>query len=122
MPNPFVHIELSSTDVGKAKSFYGSLFNWTLTERDMGGGMIYTLVDVGDGTGGGMMQHPMEGAPSLWVPYVLVDDVAAATEKAKALGATIIREPSEVPNMGSFSLIVDPTGAMLGMWQSKSPR
>jgi uncharacterized protein len=117
MANPFVHIELATTDVGKAKSFYQALFDWKLDEMDMGGGMIYTMIDVGEGTGGGMMQHPMPGQPSAWLAYVNVDDVTAATATAKSLGATIVRDVTEVPNAGSFSIIVDPTGAALGLWQ-----
>jgi uncharacterized protein len=119
MANPFVHVELASTDLDKSKSFYRSLFSWTLNEHDMGGGMTYTLIDPGGGTGGGMMQHPVAGAPSMWLAYVLVDDVRAAAQKAKSLGATVMREVTEVPNAGSFSIIVDPTGAMLGLWQEK---
>jgi hypothetical protein len=61
----------------------------------------------------------MPGAPSAWLAYVNVDNVAAATAKAKSLGATVLREVTEVPNAGSFSIIVDPTGAMLGLWQPK---
>jgi predicted enzyme related to lactoylglutathione lyase len=30
MANPFVHVELNTTDVGKAKTFYGKLFDWKL--------------------------------------------------------------------------------------------
>jgi hypothetical protein len=119
MGNPFVHIELSTTDIGKAKTFFGELFDWKLDDHDMGGGMIYTIINVGDGTGGGMMTHPMPGAPSMWLPYVLVDDIRASTEKAKSLGANVLREVAEVPNMGWFSLITDPTGAVLGLWQAK---
>jgi predicted enzyme related to lactoylglutathione lyase len=119
MANPFVHVELATTDVGKAKSFYQSLFDWKLNDMDMGGGMTYTMIDVGEGTGGGMMKHPMPGAPSAWLAYVNVDNVAAATAKAKSLGATVLRDVTEVPNAGSFSIIVDPTGAMLGLWQPK---
>ena len=119
MANPFVHVELATTDLDKAKSFYQSLFDWKLNDVDMGGGMTYTMIDVGEGTGGGMMKHPMPGAPSAWLAYVNVDNVAAATAKAKSLGATVVREVTEVPNAGSFSIIVDPTGAMLGLWQPK---
>jgi uncharacterized protein len=64
-----------------------------------------------------MMQHPMPGAPSTWLAYVNVDDITAATEKAKSLGATVLREVTAIPNAGSFSIIVDPTGAMLGLWE-----
>lgn len=119
MPNPFVHIELASTDIGRAKSFYGSLFDWKLVDRDMGN-MTYTMIEVGKGTGGGMMQHPMPGAPSAWVPYAHVEDVRGSTQKAKSLGATILRDVTEIPNAGSFSIIQDPTGAVLGLWQEKA--
>jgi predicted enzyme related to lactoylglutathione lyase len=50
---------------------------------------------------------------------VLVDDVRAATGKATSLGATILKDVTEVPGMGWFSVISDPTGAPLGMWQAK---
>lgn len=79
--------------------------------------MTYTMIRVGNGTGGGMLKHPVPGAPSMWLPYVDVDDIRAATDKAKSLGATIMRDVTPVPNAGSFSIIVDPTGAMLGLWQ-----
>ena len=117
MANPFVHIELSSTDVGAAKAFYGSLFDWKLDDVDMGGGMTYTMIGVGEGTGGGMMQHPVPGAPSFWLAYVAVDDIHAATAKARGLGATVMRAPMDVMGSGWLSIIVDPTGAHLGLWQ-----
>jgi predicted enzyme related to lactoylglutathione lyase len=117
MANPFVHVELNTTDLAKAKAFYGKLFDWKLEDAPMGGGQTYTLIDVGGGTGGGMMKHPMPGAPSAWLAYVLVDDVAAATQKARSLGATIAKDATEIPNVGWFSVIVDPTGAALALWK-----
>jgi uncharacterized protein len=65
MANPFAHVELNITDLGAAKSFHQSMFQWTLTDVDMGGGVTYTLINVGEGTGGGMMTHPMPGGPSI---------------------------------------------------------
>ena len=32
MANPFVHVELNTTDVAKAKKFYGDLFAWKLKD------------------------------------------------------------------------------------------
>lgn len=116
MANPFVHVELSTTDPAKAREFYSRLFDWKL--QDMPGG-TYTLIEVGDGTGGGMMQQMIPGAGSAWMPYVLVDDIAAATEKARSLGAAVLTDVTEIPGMGWFSAINDPTGAMLGLWKSK---
>jgi predicted enzyme related to lactoylglutathione lyase len=121
MANPFVHVELNTTDPAKAKSFYSSLFDWKLEDMEMGAGGTYTLIDVGEGTGGGMMKHPVPGAPSAWLPYVLVDDVEASTKKATDMGATVNMGVTEVPNMGWFSIITDPTGATIGLWKSKNP-
>jgi predicted enzyme related to lactoylglutathione lyase len=118
MANPFVHVELNSTDVKAAKSFYGKLFGWSLEDMPMGGGQVYTMIGVGEGTGGGMLTHPVPGAPSSWLAYVGVDDIHASTEKARKLGATVMREPMEVMGAGWLSIIVDPTGATLGLWQA----
>ena len=119
MANPFVHIELNTTDVGAAKSFYSSLFGWKLEDMQMGPD-TYTFIDVGEGTGGGILKHPMPGEPSIWIPYVLVDDLEASTQQAQALGATVINGVTEVPNMGWFSIISDPTGGTLGLWKTKA--
>lgn len=118
MGNPFVHVELMTSNVDKAKAFYGKLFDWKLEDMNMGD-MTYTMIKVGDGTGGGLMKNPMPNEGSMWVAYVNVDDLKAATAKAKSLGATIIKDQIEVKGGGSFSIIIDPTGAMLGLWKPK---
>jgi predicted enzyme related to lactoylglutathione lyase len=118
MPNPFVHVELNTTDVGKAKSFYGALFDWKLEDTPMSDGS-YTLIQVGEGIGGGLMRHPIPDAPSTWLPYVLVDDVRSSMSKAKALGATVLKDVADVAGMGEFGVIADPTGAPVGLWQNK---
>jgi uncharacterized protein len=121
MAHPFCHLELGSTDVAKAKTFYASMFDWKISDMDMGGGVIYsTFKPEGTGPGGAMMTQPMPGAPSSWLPYVAVDDVKAATKKAKDLGAKVAVDVQEVPNMGWFSIISDPAGATLGLWQQKT--
>ena len=117
MANPFVHVELNSTDVAKSKAFYSKMFGWKLEDVQMPD-MTYTMIDVGEGTGGGMLKQKMPGAPSMWLAYVLVDDVAAATKKAKSLGATIMKEVTPVPDMGLFSILVDPTGAHIALWEA----
>lgn len=119
MGNPFVHVELMSTDVGKAKAFYGKLFDWKLEDMQSAG-MDYTVIRVGEGTGGGLMQTPIPNAPTMWMPYVLVDDLQAATERAKSLGGKVMKEQTEVPGMGSFTIISDPTGGMLGLWKTQA--
>ncbi len=118
MGNPFVHCELMSTDVGKAKKFFGELFDWKLEDMPMSD-MTYTMIRVGEGTGGGMMTNPIPNAPSMWVPYVLVDDLATASDNVRRLGGKVMKDITEVPGAGSFVIITDPTGGMLGLWQQK---
>ena len=117
MANPFVHTELQTQDLDKSKKFYTAMFDWKLEEIP---GMDYTIINVGEGTGGGMMKKPVAGIPDNWLPYILVDDVAASTKKAQSLGATIAKDVTEVPDMGWFSVIIDPTGAAFGLWQAKT--
>lgn len=119
MPNPFVHVELNTSDVDRAKSFYGSLFQWKFEDITIGD-MPYTMIRTGTGTAGAIMKHPMEGAPSFWLPYVEVNDIRTATEKAQSLGAKVIRDVTEVPATGWLSIVMDPTGAVLGLWQQKA--
>jgi predicted enzyme related to lactoylglutathione lyase len=118
MGNPFVHIELQTTDVAKAKRFYQSLFQWELEEAPE---MDYTMIKVGSGTGGGMMKNPTPGAPSQWLAYVLVDDVAAALKKAKSLGAKVCMEETKVGDFGRMGVFTDPTGATLALWKPSKP-
>ena len=105
----------------KARTFYSKLFQWQL--EDLPNPAVpddsYTLVKVGEGTGGGIMKR-ISGGPSGWLAYVAVDDIHAATKKAKSLGAEVMKDVTEVPDMGWLSFIRDPAGAVLGLWQSKS--
>ena len=116
MANPFVQVELMTGDVDKAKAFYGALFDWKLEDVP---GMDYTIVQVGEGTGGGMMACPGSDVSPQWLPYVHVKDVAETLGRARALGATVIKEVTEVPGMGWFGILVDPGGAAFALWQPK---
>lgn len=119
MANPFVHVELHTGDLARAKAFYSGLFDWNLQDLPMPGGGSYTMIKVGEGTGGGMMGDP--GMPPHWMAYIGVDDVVATTAKAKSLGATIVQDVMEVGDYGWMSVITDPTGATFALWQAKTP-
>jgi uncharacterized protein len=121
MANPFVHAELSTPDPEKAKAFYSKLFQWELEEIPNSAvpAGTYTMVKVGTGTGGGIMQQ-VAGGPAGWLAYVAVEDIHAATQKAKLLGGKIMKDVTEVPGMGWLSFIQDPTGSILGLWKPKS--
>ena len=101
MANPFVHVELNTPDPEKAKAFYSKLFQWQL--EDMTNPAVadgsYTLIKVGEGTGGGIMKQ-VPGGPSGWLAYVQVDDIHAATQKAKSLGVPVLSEDEFLEMIG----------------------
>lgn len=115
MANPFVHMELNTPDLAAAKEFYGQLFGWTFQDAEVGPGMIYSLFRPDNGPGGGMMSMP--GVPHNWLSYVGVDDIHASTEKARTLGAKVIRDVTEVPGHGHMSILLDPTGVPIALFQ-----
>ena len=93
------------------------MFAWKLADMKSPG-MTYTMIDVGQGTGGGMMKKPMPG-PTMWLPYVEVDSVKKTIAKAAAGGAQIALDFMEIEGgMGAIGMFVDPTGAMIGVWEA----
>jgi len=119
MANPFVHVELLTSDVPRARDFYSRLFGWKLQDVPMPGNSTYTMIDVGGGTGGGMTPNPAPGTPSHWLAYVGVDDIDASTKKARELGAKVVLDVTDVGDFGRMSIIHDPTGGTVAMWQAK---
>ncbi len=115
MANPFVHMELNTPDPAKAKAFYGDLFGWSFQDQEMGGGMIYSTFKPDTAPGGGL--YSMPGAPTAWLAYVGVEDIDESTEKARSLGAQIIHDVSEIPHVGWMSIVLDPTGAAIALFE-----
>ena len=119
MPNPFVHLELTTPDTAAAKAFYSGLFGWEITDNDMGGGMIYSTFKPSSGPGGGFFSMP--GMPTFWLAYVGVEDINVSTDQAKSLGATVKSGPQEIPHVGWFTVLTDPTGATIALFQPQTP-
>jgi predicted enzyme related to lactoylglutathione lyase len=111
----FIWYELMTPDTGGAKSFYSDVVGWTCDDSAMPG---YTIVGPGVGMGG-IMETPPEakamGIPPNWTGYVAVDDVDAAADKAKQLGGAVRVEPTDIPGIGRFAVIADPTGAVIAI-------
>src|SRR5204863_296630 len=74
------------------------------------GEAAYTALELGGGLGGGIVQCPARSA--VWLPYVQVPDVAEATRRARALGASLLLAPREGP-AGWRSVVAAPGGGEL---------
>jgi len=117
----FCWYELGTTDVDAAKSFYGSLFGWTTMDVPMGPMGIYTLLkhDGQDLAGLYKLEGPQfAGVPPHWMAYVATESVDQDTAKAKSLGGKAFCEPMDIPNVGRMSVIQDPQGATISLFQA----
>ena len=120
--NPYPHgvicwTELATKDLEASKKFYGELLGWKL-EGSQSAGMNYTEIVVGDKHFGGMFQITEECGPDMtsqWRSYVAVDDVDAATGRVEALGGKVVMQPMDIPNVGRFCVISDPSGATISL-------
>jgi predicted enzyme related to lactoylglutathione lyase len=65
----------------------------------------------------GIHRHePEEGVG--WASSIAVDDLEAATARARELGAGVLAEPFEVDGAGRTAVLRDPAGAVVSLWQA----
>ncbi|QWF84624.1 VOC family protein [Amycolatopsis sp. CA-230715] len=119
MATPFLFHDLRTTDLPASRRFYGELFGWDIKDVPAGDRSVPMLFDTEGGPWGGVTELPPgdERSPQ-WLPYAAVEDLDAATEKAIALGATVARARTDLPQ-GSLVVLHDPAGATIVLWQNR---
>jgi predicted enzyme related to lactoylglutathione lyase len=115
IPGRWLWNELHTSDPTKALSFYEKVLGFSHRSMDMGPGGIYHILSKGGVDRGGVTHHLPAGVPPHWLPYVAVDDTDAVIARARKLGATIPMPPEDIPGVGRFGVLEDPTGAMLAI-------
>ncbi|MEK7469236.1 MAG: VOC family protein [Planctomycetota bacterium] len=120
-PGAFCWNELVAPDIEKEKRWYGEVFGWKFQDMPVPGMGTYTLVKSEGTDVGGMMQKP-PGAPgpAMWIGYVFVTDVDASAAQVKKLGGKLWVEPTDIPNIGRFSVCADPAGATFALYKSQA--
>jgi predicted enzyme related to lactoylglutathione lyase len=123
----FCWIDLATTDVVAAATFYGELFHWRI-EAPAPGKEPYWMIQRDDRQIGALFAPtaipdyaPGLGAEDLprWQSYIAVDDVDARTERAVSLGARILMEPKDAGAAGRVAYLADPGGAVFALWQAR---
>lgn len=118
--------ELSTTDLDAAQGFYKELLGWEIKEGSApGGGMRYNeIVANGRHVGGLFQSGPECGGvmPPHWRIYVAVDDVDASAAKVAELGGKVTFPPTDIPHVGRFCVVDDPTGAAISLITLKGAR
>jgi predicted enzyme related to lactoylglutathione lyase len=111
----FVWHDLLTADAAGAKAFYTKVVPWKTQTWDQDAS--YTMWVGKNGPVGGIGPLGDSGSPH-WMPHVSVPDVAATVEEAKELGGRVLKEPTTLPNGGSFAVLADPQGAEFSVYQS----
>lgn len=104
--------ELHTPDTTKALPFYERALGYTHDDLPSPGGTYHVLHQGGTGRAG-VSSHLGKAEHAHWLPYVMTEDADQTAACAKASGGTILVGPADIPGIGRFVVIQDPTGAVL---------
>jgi hypothetical protein len=108
MSGAFVWFSLGAENPDTAREFYRSLLDWQIGDNGMVAG--------GDRPWAAIESSRNGGDAAAWIPFVQVDDVDAATDRATALGGSVLQGKTRGP-AGEYATIADPAGAPIALWQ-----
>lgn len=108
--------ELVTQDPKGAASLLTDVFGYTTEDKDMGPLGTYTVLKRGERQAGGIMKAMDLRSPSMWISYVVVENVDKSLERAKKLGGKQLVAPIEVPDLGRFAVISDQEGATIALF------
>jgi predicted enzyme related to lactoylglutathione lyase len=117
----FGWVDLTTTDVERARTFYTELFDWTSQDLPTSQGPAYTMLYKDGRLVAGMGPQPPgmaeAGVPSLWSSYVLVEDLDAVLALVEPASGQVTMPAMDVMEQGRMAMVADPSGAVVGLWQ-----
>jgi predicted enzyme related to lactoylglutathione lyase len=122
MPNNvrgrFVWHELMTTDPRAAGAFYRKVVGWKT--ESWPADPSYSMFAARSGAVAGYMPLPDDvkamGAPPNWLTYIGTPDVDETASRAEDLGAEILKQPEDIPNVGRFAVLRDPQDAVFAIF------
>ncbi|MEV0223216.1 VOC family protein [Streptomyces sp. NPDC050704] len=112
--------ELGTSDLAAAKRFYADIFGWRpeTDPRPEAGG--YTLAHLGDAPVAALTPLFQESQPVAWNVSFAVSDAEAAVQAVRDAGGTVVLDPMDVFDLGTFAVVADPGGAVFQLWQART--
>jgi predicted enzyme related to lactoylglutathione lyase len=110
-------VDLWTSDVRGAGTFYGELLGWEAQEPSPEFGGYFMFHRDGVPVAGGMGDMGEMKATNTWKVFLASDDIGATLVSAIDAGAEVISPAADVADLGIQAVMVDPTGAHLGVWQ-----
>ena len=119
-PAKFVWYDLMTSDTNAAASFYQDVLGWEAQASRVAGHDYSTFSHSGTVVSG-LMAIPDPGMRPAWMGYIGVDDVDAYTARVAAEGGAVHVAPRDIPQVGRFSLVADPQGAVFYLFHPLPP-
>jgi uncharacterized protein len=116
----FSYVELATSDLDAAKAFYSSLFGWAFVDSPLPMGGVYAMAKLRGRTAAAAFVAPPEQGPPHWNSYVTVASVDEAADRAAGLGGTIVAPPFDVMEAGRMTVLHDPGGAFINLWEARA--
>jgi uncharacterized protein len=107
--------ELHTTAPAAAVAFYQKVVGYTHRALEAGPGGAYHLLSRDGVDRAGATHHLPPGIPPHWLPYVHVADPDATLARAAKQGGKTVLGAEDIPGIGRFGVLQDPTGAVLAV-------
>jgi predicted enzyme related to lactoylglutathione lyase len=109
------YLEIVTSDVDATCGTLEKLHGVSFSAPEAGLGDARTAFLDGGGLVG--VRAPMHESEAPVVrPYVLIEDIEAAVDAVKAVGAEIAHPPMEIPGHGKFAIYIE-GGIQHGLWE-----
>lgn len=106
---------LNTTDMEGSKKFYTTTMGWKA--ETTGAGAVFTTEAKENNQMASFNPTP-PNTPTSWLCHVLIDNREAAIERTKRMGGKVLMDKIDVPNMGHFAVLMDPTGGVFSVFQA----
>ncbi|MEV4033134.1 VOC family protein [Streptomyces umbrinus] len=109
-------VDLGTSDIDGATSFYNGLFGWDFRSAgpESGGYGFFQLA--GKTAAGGMQTSPEQGPPS-WNVFFQTPDADATAKAVERTGGKVLMPPDDVMKEGRLAVFSDKAGVSFGVWQ-----
>ena len=111
-------IDLFTSEPERSQAFYAAVLGWEFEDQGSAyGGYVLATKD-GERVAGLMRNPGDSGSPDAWSTYLATADVEASVARATEAGARVLAPALAVGDLGSMAVLVDPAGAVVGLWQA----
>ncbi|MGH3998088.1 MAG: VOC family protein, partial [Pseudonocardiaceae bacterium] len=122
IPGSVCWIAVSTADPAGSRDFYAGLLGWTYQTDPNRGRRRYTTALCDGRPVAGLARDPVRaGQTATWTLYLASANITHTAEVFVRWGAQLLYGPADVPGQGRVLIGADPTGAVIGFWQTTRP-